>query len=189
LPNLVRCLLTLIVVAAAIFDLRTRRVPNWLTLSGLFAGIAINSFLFKGAGLLMSLEGLGLACLIYFPLYLLRGVGAGDVKLMASIGAIVGPANWLAIFVLTALLGGMAAILILASKKRLRRTFDNIGLILVRIRHGQAPHSNTPELDVRSGEGIRLPHAAIVAGGALMFLPGHDTSLSFSSLVSPLSKH
>lgn len=157
-------------VAAAVFDFRTRRVPNWLTLAGLFTGIGINSVLFKVPGLLTSIEGLGVACLIYFPLYMLRGIGAGDVKLMAAIGAVVGPANWLAIFVLTALLGGVAAILLMASKKRLGRTFDNIGLILVRLSHGQAPYASAPELDVRTGQGMRLPHAATIACGALMFL-------------------
>jgi prepilin peptidase CpaA len=170
LPNLLRCLLTLIVVAAAVFDLRFRRVPNWLTLSALFAGIGTNSFLFKGAGLLLSLEGLGLACLVYLPLYLLRGIGAGDVKLMAAIGAVVGPANWLLIFVLTAFLGGLTALLLAASKNRLRQTFNNIALILVRLRHGQAPYASTSELDVRTGQGMRLPHAVIIACGALMFL-------------------
>jgi prepilin peptidase CpaA len=103
-------------------------------------------------------------------LYLLRGIGAGDVKLMAAIGAVVGPANWLLIFVLTAFLGGLTALLLAASKNRLRQTFNNIGLILVRLRHGQAPYASTSELDVRMGQGMRLPHAVIIACSALMFL-------------------
>ncbi len=171
-PIAVRVLLALLVIPAAIWDFRRRRVPNWLTLPGLFLGIGLNVFLFETAGLWMALKGLGLALLFYFPLYLLRGVGAGDVKLMAAVGAIVGPANWLGILVLTSLFGGAAAIVLVAAKGRLRGTFQNIWLILMSIGHGHAPYRDKPQLDVGSEQGIRLPHAVIIACGALGFMAG-----------------
>lgn len=169
-PVVVQILLALVVVTAALFDFRLRRVPNWLTLAGLLLGIGLNAFLFETSGLWMSLKGLGLAFLIYFPLYLVRGMGAGDVKLMAAVGAIVGPANWLGILVLTSALGGIAALALVAAKGRFRRTFQNIWLILLSLRHGQAPYQNNPQLDVRSEQGFRLPHAVVIAFGALGFL-------------------
>src|SRR5258706_4003267 len=101
------------------FDFRYRRVPNWLTLSGVLLGIGLNAFLFETPGLWASFRGLGLAFLIYFPLYLLRGMGAGDVKLMAAVGAIVGPANWLGILVLTSLMSGVAALVLVTAQGRI----------------------------------------------------------------------
>jgi prepilin peptidase CpaA len=169
-PIAVQVLLVLLVIPAAIWDFLERRVPNWLTFSGVLLGLGLNVILFESAGFWMALKGLGLALLIYFPLYLLRGVGGGDVKLMAAIGAIVGPANWLAIFVITALIGGVSALVLLAARGRLRKTFGNIWLILLSVSHGRAPHRDNPQLDVRTEQGLRLPHAVIIACGALVFL-------------------
>jgi prepilin peptidase CpaA len=170
LPPIMQALLLLGVVPAAIVDLRARRVPNWLTLTTALLGIALNFFLFETPGLWMSLKGMGLAMLIYFPLYVLRGMGAGDVKLMAAVGAIAGPANWLGILVLTASFGAVAAIVLVVSKRRVRKTVDNMSLILVSILHRQAPYAASPHLDIQSDEGARLPHAAVIACGCIAFL-------------------
>lgn len=126
--------------------------------------------LFRNGGLATSLQGIGLALLVYLPLYLLRGIGAGDVKLMAALGAITGPANWLLIFVLTAVLGGIAAIVLVTVRGRLRQSVYHVALILGRLGAGRAPFDNNPQLDVRSSQALRLPHALIIAGGALTFL-------------------
>ena len=75
-------LVVLVVIPAAIFDLRFRRVPNWLTGAGLVLGVGLNVVLLKTAGLWLSLEGMGLALLIYLPLYFLRAMGAGDVTML-----------------------------------------------------------------------------------------------------------
>ena len=170
LPNALKELLALIVVAAAILDLRWKRVPNWLTLPGLLLGIAVNTILFRGEGLRSSLEGLGLAFLIYFPLYVLRAMGGGDVKLMAAVGSIAGPGNWLRIFFFTLLFGAVAAIILMFARRRVRRTLENMWLILVSLGSGQAPYTRNPELDVRSEQSVRLPHAVMIAGGAMAFL-------------------
>jgi prepilin peptidase CpaA len=165
-----KAVLVLVVITAAIFDLRWRRVPNWLTVSGVLLGVVLNTLLLPSQGLLSSLEGVGLALLIYVPLYLLRGMGGGDVKLMAAVGAIAGPGNWLRIFFLTLIFGAVAAIILIFVKRRVRRTFQNIGLILVSLRSGHAPYAKNPELDVREEKGVRLPHAVTIACGAIAFL-------------------
>src|SRR6266852_3820776 len=167
---IIQILLAFVVVAAAMFDFRYRRVPNWLTVSGILLGIGLNAFLFESLGLWMALRGVGVAFLIYFPLYLLRGMGAGDVKLMAAVGAMVGWANWLGILVLTSLIGGVAAVVLVVAKGRIRKTAENIWLILMSIRRGHAPYAKNPQLDVRTDQGIRLPHAVVIAFGALGFL-------------------
>jgi hypothetical protein len=74
-PIALQVVLAIIAGLAAIYDLRYRRIPNWIVLTGLVLGIGLNAFLFEWAGVRQSLLGLGLAFVIYFPLYLLRGMG------------------------------------------------------------------------------------------------------------------
>ena len=118
-PPAIRIFLEVLVIVAAIWDIRTRRIPNWLTLSGVVLGVALNTFLFEISGLWFSLKGLGLAFGVYFLLYLLRAMGAGDVKLMAAVGAAAGWENWLGILVLTSIAGAVAGLLLVAFKGRL----------------------------------------------------------------------
>jgi prepilin peptidase CpaA len=170
LPQIVQLLLFLIVVPAALFDLKERRVPNWITLPGLAVAIALNSFLYETPGLWLALEGLGVAMLIYFPLYMLRGMGAGDVKLMAAIGAAAGWANWIGILFLTAIFGGIFALVLVLWRRQLRGTVKNIGFIILSLWHRHAPHLADPALDVKNDEAIRLPHAIAIAFGTLGYL-------------------
>ncbi len=157
-------------ILAALFDYRSRRIPNWLTLAGAVTGVILQSSLHRADGLITSLEGLGLALLIYLPLYLLRGVGGGDVKLMAAVGAMAGPRNWLAIMLVTALAGGISAIFLVAWKHRIGQTFRNIRAAIASLGRGRAPFKNNPELDVRSEEALRMPHAIVIACGTVLYL-------------------
>src|SRR5438309_1099284 len=75
-------------------DWRTRRIPNWLTVAGALIGLFANAA--RGwQGVVYSLEGLGLGLVLLFPLVLVRGIGAGDWKLVGAIGAFLGPRNLL----------------------------------------------------------------------------------------------
>jgi prepilin peptidase CpaA len=167
-PPAVQILLSLIVIPAAVLDIKTRRIPNWLSLSGIVVAVLLNTFLGELDGLWFSLKGLGVAFVIYFVLYLLHGMGAGDVKLMAAVGAASGPMYWFLILVLTSLIGAVAGLILIAVKGRFRKTFDNILLILISLRHATAPYKGHPQLDVRSGEALRLPHAVMIACGTLL---------------------
>jgi len=169
-PPAIRILLEVLVILAAIWDIRTRRIPNWLTASGVILGVGLNTFLFETYGLWFSLKGLGLALGVYMVLYLLHAMGAGDVKLMAAVGAAAGPGNWFGILVLTSIAGAVAGLLLVAFKGRLRRTLGNVGVILTSLGHGRAPYKESPELDVTSDKGMRLPHGALIALGTLGFL-------------------
>src|SRR5580658_8861554 len=72
-------LLGILVAIAAVFDIRYRRIPNWLVLAGIIVGLAWNVYSSGWSGLLRASEGLGLGFILYFPLYLIRARGAGDV--------------------------------------------------------------------------------------------------------------
>ena len=180
LPGTGEILLGILVAVAAYYDIRFRRIPNWLVLSGIIAGLTWNSlspggFLPGGIslgdpGLLHAGKGLGLGFLLYLPLYLIRGRRAGDVKLLAAVGSITGPGNCFLVFLLTAILGGAIALVVVAVHKRVGRTFFNVGWILRDISHFKAPYKSSPELDVTTDKGLRVPHAAMMAVGAGAFI-------------------
>ena len=170
LPPAYQVLLAALVLLAAVFDIRFRRIPNWLALSGILLGFALNVFLFGTTGAVAALLGGALAMLIYFPLFVVRGMGAGDVKLMMAIGFIVGPANWLAIFFLTAVLGGAVAILLVIRSGMLLHTVSNVVFILSRLIRLEAPYRERPDLDIGSPKALTLPHGATIAVGSLAFM-------------------
>lgn len=170
-PVSIRIVLVLLVMVAAVYDIRFRRIPNWLVLSGLIFGLGLNTVLSQWQGARASLLGIILAFLVYFPLYLLRGMGAGDVKLMAAVGALVGPSNWFGIFVLSGLLGGVFAVLILLSRGKLMNSLWNIGFLFQRLFSFRAPYARE-ELDLASPKSIKLPHGVAIAAGSLLFLAG-----------------
>jgi prepilin peptidase CpaA len=163
-------LLGILVLIAAVYDIRFRRIPNWLVLAGLVAGFAWNVYSAGWSGLSTAVEGLGTGFILYFPLYLLRARGAGDVKLLAAVGAITGPGNCLWIFLLTAVLGGVIALVLVLFHGRARRTFFNVGWIVQDLLHFRAPYRSSDELDVTTTKGMRLPHGLMIAVGASAFL-------------------
>ncbi len=170
LPEAGQILLGILVAVAAIYDIRFRRIPNWLVLAGILAGIAWNFSSSGLSGLGRGATGLGLGFILYFPLWLVRARGAGDVKLLAAVGAITGAGNCFWIFLLTAILGGVIALVLLMFRGRMRQTFFNVGWILRDLMHFKAPYQSSGELDVTTSKGMRLPHAAMIAVGALAFL-------------------
>jgi prepilin peptidase CpaA len=172
LPFPLPAALGLLVVLAAISDARSRTVPNWLTVAGAVTGVALHSWLSGWGGLKVSLLGLGLGFLIFLPLFALRGMGGGDVKLMAAIGAMAGVSNTFVIFILTAVLGGLLALGMLLWRGGIGRAFKNVGHILAQLGRGKAPHENRPELDIDQSSGLKLPYAIPMALGTLLYLLG-----------------
>jgi prepilin peptidase CpaA len=169
LPAVQIALLATTVCASGFFDFRERRIPNWIVLPSLLLGLMLNGFShtpgFKDAVL-----GLLLALVVYVPLYLIRGMGAGDVKLMAAIGAIVGPQNWIVIFLATSLIGGAAALALVMRRGRYYETFFNLSLLIADIFHFRAPYKDSATLDVRNPNALRMPHGVSIACGTLAAL-------------------
>jgi len=104
---------------AAVVDLRHRRIPNWLTASVLIAGIALNIWRGGMAGGALALAGALLGLAILLPFYAIRAMGAGDVKLLAALGAVLGPQMLVSVAVYAALAGGVISMLMLAHDGRL----------------------------------------------------------------------
>src|SRR5258707_15364727 len=90
-------------------DFRTRKIPNWLTVPALLLGIGMHIVVAGWPGAKTSLEGAGLALVLLLPLVLLRGLGAGDWKLMGAVGAFLGPAMFLFVMLGSILVSGIMA--------------------------------------------------------------------------------
>ena len=170
IPDILQVVLASLTVAAAVSDLQSRTIPNWLVLSGIVLGFGINGYLFGWGGLLRSAMGFGLAAVVYLPMFALRAMGGGDVKLMAAVGCIAGARNWFAIFLLTAILGGIAALAMLLFRGILAGTLRNVAYILSELAQLRPPHLSAPELSVDHPKAVTLPHGAVIAAGTFLFL-------------------
>ena len=182
LPAAGQILLVTLSLTAAIWDLRVRRIPNWLVLAGIVAGVVWHVMESGWSGLGTAAEGLGLGFFLYFPLFLLRARGAGDVKLWRR-SDITGPANCFWIFFFTAILGGVIGLVLIAARGRVHRTFANIAVIARDLTHLRAPFESSPELDVKTTHGMRLPHGAILVAARSGFLA--DRAARHPNLILP----
>jgi len=111
-------------------DLRTRRIPNWLTVPTLLAGLAINTLLYGWAGTKSGLEGAGLGLGLLLPFVLARGLGAGDWKLMGALGALLGPAKFIVVLLGTVFIAGIMAVAEMVRRRRVKETLANT-LVLI----------------------------------------------------------
>jgi prepilin peptidase CpaA len=158
---------TLIVLAVATFtDLRSRRIPNWLVLPFMVSGIVISGWVHGLHGVEQSLAGLGLGALLFGILGLMGGMGMGDVKLCAAIGAWIGPSQMLVALVLTGLAGGIMALCWAAAGGFLGDLFKNTGNLIVGFKErGLRPH---PELVLDNPLARKMPYAPAIAIGTLV---------------------
>lgn len=99
-----------LVIAASVTDLRSRRIPNLLVLPFLVLGMLFGTIAHGWTGLGQSLLGVLLAIAVFGPLCFLGGMGMGDLKLCAAIGAWIGPSQMLVALVMTTLIGGVMAL-------------------------------------------------------------------------------
>jgi prepilin peptidase CpaA len=169
----VEIVLLIAVLLAAITDLRWRKIPNSLTVGTLVLSLALNALIAYPspiAGIWFSAKGFALAFALNLALYMLRMTGAGDVKLMAAIGALVGCANFIAIFLLNAMIGGLLGILLVLMKGRVRQTLWNVSYLASELMRGRAPYLTREQLDVNSDKALTLPRAVPICLGALAFL-------------------
>ena len=169
-PLEIQAVLAALVITAAVYDLRFRRIPNWLNLSGVLLGLGLNTHRSGMQGLRMAAFGLLLAFFVNLLFYVIHALGAGDVKLFAAIGALIGPDGWIAIFILSALVGGVLAVILIVVKRRVRKTLWNLMFLAGELAHFRAPYLRREELDVKSEKAMRLPRAVSIALGTLVYL-------------------
>ena len=163
MPTSLKIGLIVLVAAAAWSDLRTRRIPNWITVPGALLGFALQAWHSGLGGALSSLAGTGLGLGIFILLYAAGGMGAGDVKLFSAVGAFMGPQALIVVFVITGLLGGIAAVALAAYRGRLQETLERTGQLMLSWGRLRRPAAADPD-------SLRLPYGAVIAGGTLLSL-------------------
>ncbi len=89
---------------------------------------------------------------------------------MAAVGALMGPANWFAVFLLSNILGGATAVLLLLGKGRTWATLRNVGYMLNELLHFRPPYLRREELDLKSPKATKMPHGVAIAMGSICFL-------------------
>jgi prepilin peptidase CpaA len=155
------CALLLVLGLASLTDLRQRRIPNALTLPTIGLGLLLHLALFGLDGLRESAQGAGLGFVMLFGLFALGWMGAGDVKLMAAVGALQGvefvfyAALWGAVF------GGVFALTGLLRSRRL-------GLAVAHLYYSRL----TPQVGGTFISAWRVPYAPAIALGSLLVLQG-----------------
>jgi prepilin peptidase CpaA len=156
----------ILAVVAGYTDLRQRRIPNWLTVSGAVAGMAVNGIMGGWGGLESSLLGLGLGLLLLLPFVLLRSLGAGDWKLAGALGACVGPAVLINLLIGSIFVAGIMALALVIYKRRLGQTLRNIGRMLGSM---VQLHMPGPEVSLDNPESLKIPYGVALAFTTLCY--------------------
>ena len=101
-----------LVLSATWLDFQTHKIPNWLTFGGMMLGMIASTFFpsFEGSGPTWSLLGVATGLLLFLPIYAFGKMGAGDVKLLAMVGAFLGPAGVFSAGIISVLAGGVLAV-------------------------------------------------------------------------------
>jgi prepilin peptidase CpaA len=113
--------------AAAVIDLRTRRIPNILTATLAAVGIGLAAAGFGRIGLGAALLGCLLGLAFMLPGHIFGATGAGDVKLLAAAGALLGPTDTIYAFLYTAIAGGVLALAVAVARRRFAQTLTSAG--------------------------------------------------------------
>ena len=163
--------LLVLLTASTVTDLKTRRIPNAWTASGIVAGLALGLLQGQLGGAFLGFAA-GLA--IGLPLFALGALGGGDAKLLAAVGALMGPASLLSALLYAGLAGGVMA-LALAVKRGtilpiLLRTYNLAIWVVTLGRQGTRRGLDSPGA-------VAIPYGAAIAVGALVawfhpILPG-----------------
>ena len=158
------------VMLCVLSDVRTRRIPNALSLAGALVGLVLNLQHAGAAGLAASALGLGLAVAVLFAPFAAGGIGGGDVKMMGALGAMLGPHLVVSGLLIGVLLGGVHAAVYAARRGLLRRTLSGVTR---RLRIALGRGSVEPlRMSAGEGSGLVLPYSLPLGAGVVVALLG-----------------
>lgn len=149
----------------AAVDWYTRRVPNALTLSAAALGMIVAASGIGDLSARVALLGFLTGLVVMLPGHVLGGTGGGDVKLMAALGAWLGPSMIVKAFLYSAIAGGVLALIVAAQRHRMGRTFRGVGRLIA------TPVSAREEVTA-AGADNRFPFAPAIATGSLLVVLG-----------------
>lgn len=154
-----------IALVATATDLSARRIPNALTFGGALLALIFHAAVDGLGGAGTAAAGWAIGAAIFFPVFALGGMGAGDVKLVAALGAWLGPLGAIHVAVGSALVGGVIGVLVSLRAGYLATAIHNIRLLLMHWQvHGLTPK---PDLTLGGGSTPRLAYALPILFGTL----------------------
>lgn len=155
---------------ASWIDYAEHRVPNWLTGSLALAGLVVQGIF--GGWTAVGIGALGLLvgfALLIVP-WLMHGMGAGDVKLMAAIGAWLGPTLTLWSFAAGALIGGVAAVVMILGTRRTVHALANLQLIMTKLRKFDTAFGEFAGAKTFGATSQLLPYGVPLTAGTIIVL-------------------
>ena len=159
-------LLIPLAVVITYYDARYRRIPNAFVLATLIAGLSINSIIGGLPGALASLGGCALAFALMFMLHIFGAMGAGDVKLFAAIGSVVGASLVVPTFLVVVLTGGALAVVTMFRAGTVKETLWRVVQIVV----GFLPGWEMPRFSVPAERRYTIPYGVAITLGSLISL-------------------
>jgi prepilin peptidase CpaA len=145
-------------------DVRYRRIPNAFVLATLISGLTLNFAIDGWNGALSSLGGCVLAFILMFMLHVFGAMGAGDVKLFAAIGSVIGAQLVLPTFVVVVLTGGLLALISTLRSGVFRTTMQRVLQILV----GLLPGWQMPKFSVPADRRLTIPYGVAITIGTII---------------------
>ena len=165
-------LILIVVMIAAGWDIYSRRIPNWLVLPFLAAGLVLSGMEHGLSGVGSSLAGMALVAVTMGPLCWLRAMGMGDLKLCAAIGAWIGPSQMLFALVMTGIAGGFLAVGYALYHGAFGRSLDNVGGLASKLWKRGPDGEQRKTLDQPGA--LAIPYAPAIAIGTIFaFLASH----------------
>jgi prepilin peptidase CpaA len=163
--NLITLAFVALLLAAAWSDVRSRRIPNALTVTGLVLALVLRLQLGPAAAI-DGLLGILLAFLVVLPFFVLGVMGGGDTKLFMMIGAFMGPRDFLWAAVLIAIIGGMLAVVDAGRRRALLPVLFNCGQIM---KHWATFGRRGANRSFASAGAMTIPYGVAIAAGALLW--------------------
>ena len=166
IPNATVFQLLLVPLAALViyYDVRYRRIPNLFVLATLIAGLTLNFAIGGFSGVLSGVGGCVFAFILMFMLHVFGAMGAGDVKLFAAIGSVVGAQLVLPTFVVVVITGGLLALVNILRTGIFRTTMQRVLQILV----GLLPGWQMPKFSVPADRRLTVPYGVAITIGAII---------------------
>ena len=146
------------------YDVRYRRIPNAFVLATLFAGVSVNLIIGGFSGGLNSLGGCLFAFVLMFMLHIFGAMGAGDVKLFAAIGSVIGVQLVLPTFLVVVITGGVLALFSILRSGSFRTTMHRVLQIFV----GLLPGWQMPKFSVPDDRRLTIPYGVAITIGAII---------------------
>jgi prepilin peptidase CpaA len=162
-------LLSVVLVGAAVIDGWMLKVPNWITFPLVLSGWVYSTATFGWEGLVWSLLGTGVGLTLLLPAYAIGGMGAGDVKLLAGVGAWVWGTHTLYAFCVSAMVGGLIAVAMVLVRRDWQYHSTKFWTIVTEILEIRDPNALAAIAAKRKSTMLLLPYGIPIAIGSITY--------------------